>query len=306
MSKPSDNVTVIITCYNYGRYLPESLDSVLAQTYKDVDVVVLDDGSTDNTKEVAQQYASKHANVTYVHQENKGIVATRNRAIKLASGDYIIQLDADDWIDPDYVQKTMAVAEQTKSDIVYTQAKIFGRVEFETDYPEYNLEVLKHTNYIHISSLVHKRVYVNREYDRYLDNKRDEDWDVFLDACLDGHKAALCKDTFLHYRKHDAAVSRSDDYDNIFKEMLVRHHILNKQNAKHPDQMWYLSPYITMLEQNIEEYQRLEAVLEENEQLQQNLRDVQNKLVQLERQLQNRVVRRLQRYVGTAKSSFRR
>jgi glycosyltransferase involved in cell wall biosynthesis len=90
-------VSVIIPCYNHGRYLSKAIESVLAQTYNHFEIIVVDDGSVDNTKEVAQSYKE----VTYVHQDNKGISATRNTGIDNSSGKYIVFLDADDWLLPD-------------------------------------------------------------------------------------------------------------------------------------------------------------------------------------------------------------
>lgn len=244
-------VSIIIPCYNYADYLPEAIQSARTQTYKNIEIIVINDGSTDNTDEVARKYAD---NIRYVSRENKGIVATRNEGVSLSRGQYIIQLDADDWLDKNYVQETLATAQRTKSDIVYTQAHIFGRVDFITDYPRFNLEYLKHNNFIHASSLVSKKLFADHQYDNYLGDKGYEDWDLYLDACMDGARAVLAENTLLHYRKHMAVKSRQDLLEGTFKEVLVRHHVLSKQNAKHPDKMWYFSPYIELLKREIEGY----------------------------------------------------
>lgn len=251
MKKPL--VSVIVPCYNYAAYVTEAIESVLAQTYKDIELIVVNDGSTDNSDAIIRKLLKKH-NFIYHTQENKGIVATRNKGIELARGEYVIQLDADDWLESTYVAETVRCAQKNKADIVYTQAAIFGKVTFNTEYPAFNLEYLKHNNYIHASALLHRKVFNNRKYDEYLRDKWYEDWDLFLDACLDGSTAHLVDKPLLHYRKHHDVVSRSDDLDNTFKELLVRHHILNKQNAKHPEQMWYFSPYINILKASIDKY----------------------------------------------------
>ncbi len=85
-------VSVVITCYNQARYLAEAIESVLAQTYTHFELIVIDDGSSDNTPEVAQRYE----NLIYIRQENKGLSGARNRGIKESKGDYLIFLDADD------------------------------------------------------------------------------------------------------------------------------------------------------------------------------------------------------------------
>lgn len=99
-------VTVVITCYNHGQFLADAIDSVvqqewspvsrLAQMVNPVEIIVVDDGSTDNTREVSARYR----NVRYVYQENQGLSAARNTGIKASRGDFLIFLDADDWLYP--------------------------------------------------------------------------------------------------------------------------------------------------------------------------------------------------------------
>ena len=93
-------VSVIIPCYNYARFLGAALDSVLGQTYSNLEVIVIDDGSSDNTAEVAALYAGR---IRYIHQENQGLSASRNNGIALASHDLLAFLDADDEWEPEFV-----------------------------------------------------------------------------------------------------------------------------------------------------------------------------------------------------------
>src|SRR5687768_15327266 len=92
--KESPLVSVIIPVYNYDRYLAESIESVLSQTCKQLEVIVVDDGSTDQSGEVARSFAAK--GVRYCHQVHAGIGPTRNKGVELAQGDYLAFLDADD------------------------------------------------------------------------------------------------------------------------------------------------------------------------------------------------------------------
>ncbi len=95
-------ISVIIPCYNHGRYLGEALDSVLAQTYADWETIVVDDGSTDTTAAVAAGYADDR--IRYVYQENQGLSAARNTGIEQARGSYLAFLDADDRWEPAFLQ----------------------------------------------------------------------------------------------------------------------------------------------------------------------------------------------------------
>lgn len=116
-------ISVIIPTYNYARYLPRAIDSVLSQTYKDYEIVVVDDGSTDNTKEVLGPYMDK---IRYIYQSNTGISGARNRAIKESQGKYIAFLDADDsWV-PEKLTIQMDVFEKNPSvGLVYSKVTLF-------------------------------------------------------------------------------------------------------------------------------------------------------------------------------------
>lgn len=101
-------VTVIITSFNHGRYIRDAIQSVLEQDYPAIQLVVVDDGSTDNTRELVEKYPG----VEYYYQSNQGLAAARNTGITLAKGDYLVFLDADDWLLPDAVSVNMAILEK--------------------------------------------------------------------------------------------------------------------------------------------------------------------------------------------------
>lgn len=98
-------VSVLITTYNYAAYLPRAIESVLIQTYPNVEVIVIDDGSTDDAASVITNYES----VKYIYQENRGISAARNNGINRSKGEYVLFLDADDWLEPDAIENNLAV-----------------------------------------------------------------------------------------------------------------------------------------------------------------------------------------------------
>jgi glycosyltransferase involved in cell wall biosynthesis len=110
-------VTVIIGAYNAARYLGEAIDSVLAQTHPRIELIVVDDGSTDGTGAVAEAYGPP---VRCIRQENGGMAAARNRAVPEARGSYLAFLDADDRFPPDKLRQQLAVFEaQPDLDVVY-------------------------------------------------------------------------------------------------------------------------------------------------------------------------------------------
>ena len=93
-------VSVIVPVHDVLPYLGQALDSVLAQTYRDLEVIVVDDGSTDGSGELCDEYARRDGRLTVIHQENRGLSAARNVGIDRATGDWILFLDSDDWMEP--------------------------------------------------------------------------------------------------------------------------------------------------------------------------------------------------------------
>lgn len=116
MDKPV--VSILIPAYNAAAFLPKCLDSVLNQTYQDLQVVIVDDGSRDNTLEVCQKYAGKDNRIEVYHQENQGVAATRNHLLEKIKGDYVLFVDADDWIELDMVEYLVSLATELDVEMV--------------------------------------------------------------------------------------------------------------------------------------------------------------------------------------------
>jgi glycosyltransferase involved in cell wall biosynthesis len=97
-------ISVIIPVYNVEKYLPECLDSVINQSYKNLEIIIINDGSTDNSLSICNEYKEKDSRIRVISQENKGLAATRNVSLAASSADYIMFLDADDYINLDTVK----------------------------------------------------------------------------------------------------------------------------------------------------------------------------------------------------------
>lgn len=115
-------ISVIIPIYNAEDFLSKSVESVLNQTLKDIELLLIDDGSTDNSGKICDEYALKDKRVKVYHQENSGVSAARNNGIKLAKGEYIAFVDSDDYINPDMLEKMYQKAIEAGSDIVMCDA----------------------------------------------------------------------------------------------------------------------------------------------------------------------------------------
>lgn len=119
-------ISVIIPCYNQGKYIAECLDSVLAQTYTDYEIIIVNDGSTDNSLEIIAPYLEKNKNIKLINQKNQGVVASRNNAIRQASGKYIYPLDADDKIGKTCLEKLYRKITTSDYRVVASEVCMFG------------------------------------------------------------------------------------------------------------------------------------------------------------------------------------
>ena len=111
-------ISIIIPIYNAELYLHRSIDSILSQTYTDIEVLLVDDGSTDRSGEICDEYANKDSRVRVFHKINEGVSSARNVGLDNAKGQWITFVDADDWIDKNMYQKLYNTAVSTQADIV--------------------------------------------------------------------------------------------------------------------------------------------------------------------------------------------
>ena len=137
-------ISVIIPVYNVEKYLRQCLDSVLAQTYSNYEVILVDDGSSDRSPKICNEYALKNNHIRVFHKTNGGASTARNVGLKESKGDYIFFLDSDDWIEPNTLETMMTTAKNEKADLVFCEAqaiddekgtRIEGHYEYKKYYP---------------------------------------------------------------------------------------------------------------------------------------------------------------------------
>lgn len=148
-------VSVIVPLYNASAYIVEALESVLASTYRPLEVVVMNDGSTDDSLSVAQAFAKEHKEVCVLSQANAGVSAARNHAIREAKGEYILPVDADDKISSTFIAHAVE-AMQEGVRVVGCRAEFFGARTGEWKLPPFSHALLARKNMIPISSLFRK------------------------------------------------------------------------------------------------------------------------------------------------------
>ena len=213
-------VSVIIPCFNQGLYLDEAVDSVLAQTFQDFEVLVVDDGSTDaETVKMLKDYARLKTRV--IHTDNQGLSAARNNGIHEAQGDYILPLDADDKIGKGYLDEALRILEQhPEIGIVYCEASYFGVKGGRWALPEYSLDKIMNHNVIFCTALFRKADWeaaggynVNMVYGW-------EDWDFWLSLIHLGLKVYRIPKIYFYYRLREVSmVHTMDEEQNFFMRL---------------------------------------------------------------------------------------
>ena len=129
-------ISVIIPVYNVEKYLRECLDSVTGQTYQDLEIILVDDGSKDESGTICDEYAAKDSRITVIHKENGGQSDARNCGLDNAHGEYIYFMDSDDWILPDTLAQLMERAVQENADVVFFEAETIYEDFNDQDYRE--------------------------------------------------------------------------------------------------------------------------------------------------------------------------
>ena len=124
-----DKITVIVPVYNVESYLRKCLDSIIAQTYKNIEIVVVNDGSTDASAEICKEFVEIDHRIIYIEQENAGLSAARNTGLENMSGDYVTFVDSDDWIEQDYVETLYQKITEYQADITVGNYYSFNESE---------------------------------------------------------------------------------------------------------------------------------------------------------------------------------
>jgi len=113
-------VSVLVPVLDVAGLLPRCLDSLLAQTHRPLEIIVVNDGSSDASSDVIERYAARHPEVRAIHQQHRGLGPARNAALAVAEGEYVAMVDADDWVEPGFLTDTVRIAGETGADVVVT------------------------------------------------------------------------------------------------------------------------------------------------------------------------------------------
>jgi glycosyltransferase involved in cell wall biosynthesis len=218
-------VSVVIPCYNQGHFVDEAVDSVLAQTFADLEIVIVNDGSTDQeTNRVLDAY--DRPKTTVLRTDNHRLGGARNNGIRLAKGQYILPLDADDRIANSYVEKAVDVLESRGNvGIVYCEAEFFGAQTGKWDLPPYKFPDILLGNVIFCSGMFRKS-----DWESVGGYRTDlavwEDYDFWLSIIELGREVYRIPEVLFYYRRHTGSMLMGTSNDQLVRPyaQIMRNH----------------------------------------------------------------------------------
>lgn len=240
-------ISILIPAYNAANYLPECLDSVREQTYANLQIVVVDDGSSDDTHRIATDYAMIDSRIEVYLQDNQGVAAARNNLLDKAKGDYVLFVDADDWIEPDMIDALLSMAHTTNADIAmcgnFTERP--GQPTERCSKKRHPISLLEQSAFLK-AFLIHRVItgsLWNKLIKRSLfQNERfrcgvpyGEDALMMWHILLKTGKLAMTQQPYYHYRMNPASVSHAGGISKKMSVIPVWQAICDSVDATHPE-----------------------------------------------------------------------
>lgn len=203
-------VTVIVPVYNLEKYIQKCIESLIGQTYRDTEIIVIDDGSSDNSPEILSELQGKHPKIKVITQENSGVCAARNKGIAESTGDYILFVDGDDYLDTDYIDRLVDTALRNDSDLVisgYTEEGSDKTQEVIPDsYVKDTDEMWAYRIMAAWGRLYRKAFWIDNNLSFTLEpNARGEDLPVALLSNYLGKNISICKTSGYHYVQREGS-----------------------------------------------------------------------------------------------------
>jgi glycosyltransferase involved in cell wall biosynthesis len=222
-------ISIIIPCYNHALFLEETLKSVLESSYSNIEIIIINDGSTDESESIALKYQELYKNIYYQKQENQGPSVARNNGIRTAKGKYILPLDADDHISADYIEKGIEILNNhNEVKLVYCEAEFFGERTGKWKLPEFSRKYLARENLIFPSAIYRKSDW------QIAGGYSDvmiwgwEDWEFWISLLKDGGEVVKLPITGFYYRVRKGSRRKSTNKE-------AKRKTVNLINLKHKE-----------------------------------------------------------------------
>lgn len=256
-------ISVIIPVYNVAAYLRKCLDSVLGQSYLNLEVLLVDDGSADSSGDICDEYAKKDERIRVFHQKNRGLSAARNLALDNMSGDYVACVDADDYIEADMYEAMMAQMDD-ETDIVCCGTNSIFPADVRKNYVSYkthvctkyrNNEMVRELFLFHISFSSCDKLFRRRLFEglRYPEGKVCEDLPVLYELVSRSRKMVNIGEAKYNYVYRADSISRQNFYPARMYYAIFSRDIVMDVQARYPDlvkeaKAWYINNIVSVLE----------------------------------------------------------
>ena len=267
MGGPKELISIIVPIYNSGRYLRQCLDSIINQSYKNFEVLLINDGSVDDSATICKEYVEKDSRIRYFEKENGGVSSARNLGLKNVKGNYITFVDSDDWVDENYLELLYYNIKQKNADIAVATYKVFGedgvfyiKPPFSKEEDEMlDFEELPRKDFLKIYpkliqlvqdfhcvgfKLFKVDLVDNLFFDESL--KYAEDMDFFYRLYLRMNSIVYMREYVYIYRKNDTSITQNMDETCVLQDLKVHHNIL-KQAIKHGVSIYFYVEYLRYL-----------------------------------------------------------
>ncbi len=259
MSKPL--VSVIIPCFNVGKTIQETLESVIKQTYPSFEVIVVIDGATDNTADIVKNIASQQSNIIVCEQENKGSSSARNTGFLQSSGEYIVFLDGDDLFAPTYLEACYSkFAENPEVGLVYTNTILFEAENGLLDIPNYSPNEILIDNSIPATALIRRDIFqAVGMCDTSLPYA--EDWELWIRYTRYNENVVKIEEPLFYYRRRHSKDSKTDlnKINNISEQAQLyiykKHYTLYQKEGLSVNELFKIRNEVFYLRKKVRKYE---------------------------------------------------
>ncbi|NUU67350.1 glycosyltransferase [Enterobacteriaceae bacterium BIT-l23] len=223
MYPPKVKVSVIVPVFNVEKYVEKCMDSLLNQTLTDIEIIIVNDGSTDRSGEIVQRYIRQYNNIKYVEQENKGLSEARNAGVRYAEGEYLAFLDSDDWVKADAYEILYNKAIINNDDIVCcgfymsfengaAQREYITSKEYNSVEPLIEFEIFRHIKVAAWDKLYNREFFI-RSGIRYPAGLWYEDTAVSVPLLLKAKKISVISRPLVYYRQREGSITKQNDFN---------------------------------------------------------------------------------------------
>lgn len=217
------SVSIIMPVYNGEKYLNQAIDSILAQEEKEWELIIVDDGSFDSTAEIVEVYASKDSRIKVYHQSNQGVSASRQFGIDHAIGKYCIHVDADDWVEPNYLSALLKKAEETDADMVWCDWYVNESGKWTQSCEENPTAIIRSflsqkTWGSLTNRLTKTSIYQNPEVQFVPNSSMWEDMSFLVQCLCFCNSVIYVPRSLYHYRMNESSLTHSQNHKDISAE----------------------------------------------------------------------------------------